>query len=526
MIVIERGSRHEQMNCPICGYEMILQTTRRGRNAGKQFYGCSQWKVTGCKSIVNIDESDTTNVKYKLFEEARLFVRALGLQTEREWRKYIYGLMKKLNRKPKDIPANPDLVYKDSGWIDYADWIGVEYADFNTSREFVRDQKFNNDLEYDSYFRRLSSLKIEDSVNIPFKPDVVYKDKGWNGWHDWLGIDDNNLSKKVEITQLDENYFEYPDEKDVGYLKVNDTSRPEILINPFSKYYTFTQSREFMNSIKLKSFIEWEQYKSGLLIHKGIKPEYIPPNPDVVYAKKGWRGWYYWFGYDMIPFKKAREFARSLKLKSIEDWFDYTLGSNKYNLPRQLDIPDNPVLYYNYGWSGWQNWLGVKTMKYNEAKSFVRLLKLSDKEEWEKYIGGEILPMNPRPLSIPKNPALFYKNKGWEDWCEFLGLDKNILINEQKLNSFEDPLQDIEQINLIVREKKIGNFRTFQDAREFVRSLDLMGENQWYEFALGLREFKTTMPADIPIYPSIVYKDKGWIGFKDWLGLDKKKIFK
>ena len=51
------------MKCPICGSEMILKTARKGKNAGKQFYGCSQWKVTGCKGIVNIDDSDQTNTQ-------------------------------------------------------------------------------------------------------------------------------------------------------------------------------------------------------------------------------------------------------------------------------------------------------------------------------------------------------------------------------------------------------------------------------------------------------------------------------
>lgn len=45
------------MNCPICGSEMILRTARKGKYAGRQFYGCSQWNVTGCKGIVDVDDS-------------------------------------------------------------------------------------------------------------------------------------------------------------------------------------------------------------------------------------------------------------------------------------------------------------------------------------------------------------------------------------------------------------------------------------------------------------------------------------
>lgn len=45
---------HEKLNiaCPNCGSEMKLRTAKRGRYAGKQFLGCSQYPH--CNGIVNI----------------------------------------------------------------------------------------------------------------------------------------------------------------------------------------------------------------------------------------------------------------------------------------------------------------------------------------------------------------------------------------------------------------------------------------------------------------------------------------
>lgn len=44
--------------CPNCGATMRLQTARKGKFAGQQFYGCPNWRTT-CKGvIVNIDSSD------------------------------------------------------------------------------------------------------------------------------------------------------------------------------------------------------------------------------------------------------------------------------------------------------------------------------------------------------------------------------------------------------------------------------------------------------------------------------------
>ena len=44
------------MQCPECGSDMILRTARRGQNAGRQFYGCSKWRVNGCRGTVDVDD--------------------------------------------------------------------------------------------------------------------------------------------------------------------------------------------------------------------------------------------------------------------------------------------------------------------------------------------------------------------------------------------------------------------------------------------------------------------------------------
>lgn len=39
--------------CPKCEHEMVLRTARRGKNAGNQFWGCSQYP--GCKEIMTYE---------------------------------------------------------------------------------------------------------------------------------------------------------------------------------------------------------------------------------------------------------------------------------------------------------------------------------------------------------------------------------------------------------------------------------------------------------------------------------------
>lgn len=40
--------------CPECGSEMVMRRAKRGANAGKQFWGCSQWPKSKCRGIINL----------------------------------------------------------------------------------------------------------------------------------------------------------------------------------------------------------------------------------------------------------------------------------------------------------------------------------------------------------------------------------------------------------------------------------------------------------------------------------------
>lgn len=40
--------------CPKCGNKMVMRLAKCGSNAGKPFWGCSQWPKTRCSGIINI----------------------------------------------------------------------------------------------------------------------------------------------------------------------------------------------------------------------------------------------------------------------------------------------------------------------------------------------------------------------------------------------------------------------------------------------------------------------------------------
>jgi len=56
-------------------------------------------------------------------------------------------------------------------------------------------------------------------------------------------------------------------------------------------------------------------------------------------------------------------------------------------------------------------------------------------------------------------------------------------------------------------------FRSFEDARKFVRKLGFKGETEWRKYCKsGIK------PEDIPSAPWTVYRDKGWKSMGEWLG--------
>jgi hypothetical protein len=65
---------------------------------------------------------------YQPFGEARQFVRKLELKSVGEWRKFCKKQMPEKGMLPADIPANPNLTYRNKGWNGMHDWLGISRA--------------------------------------------------------------------------------------------------------------------------------------------------------------------------------------------------------------------------------------------------------------------------------------------------------------------------------------------------------------------------------------------------------------
>ncbi len=133
--------------------------------------------------------------------QARVYVRSLKLKSISEWMKYC-----KSDRKPTNIPSNPDKKYKGRGWISFDDWLGtartatrnLTFRSFEDAGAFARALKLKSQIEWNMYCKL--GKKPSD---IPHKPERIYRNQGWISYGDWLGYEESmwSLSKVKELTR-------------------------------------------------------------------------------------------------------------------------------------------------------------------------------------------------------------------------------------------------------------------------------------------------------------------------------------
>lgn len=70
-------------------------------------------------------EANLPTRHWRSFEEAREFARSLGLHSGADWRRFSKGELELVGRRPEDIPGCPERIYRDEGWSGYRDWLGI-----------------------------------------------------------------------------------------------------------------------------------------------------------------------------------------------------------------------------------------------------------------------------------------------------------------------------------------------------------------------------------------------------------------
>jgi hypothetical protein len=155
----------------------------------------------------------------------------------------------KNNILPDFISTYPDIVYKNRGWVSWGDFLGT-------------GNKWDNNVEHLDYnkaklFLFNYKLKIaadyklfikDNNYNLPSKPNRYYKNRGWVSWGDFLGTG-----------------------KVANQLRV---------------FYPYDIFKEKIKELKIKSFYSYKKY-----IKTNKTDNKLPTNPNIVYKNKGWVSW-------------------------------------------------------------------------------------------------------------------------------------------------------------------------------------------------------------------------------------------
>ncbi len=410
--------------------------------------------------------------------------------------------------RPDDIPSMPNRVYADE-WSGWPDWLGTgrrtkNYSSFREARDFVRTLGLKTLTEWRKYHEaHLSPGK--SNWSIPLIPDKYYKE--WSSYEDWLG----------------ESYAPYTNSNKQVYLD-------------------FHECRELARNLKLKSQTDWRRW-----IKSGSRPSNVPANPYSYYRKLGWTSWSDWLGCETrggwLSYEAARAIVWAKRFRTYKQFEDWT--SDK-EFPQ--NIPKDPrYQYLNKGWKNTADWLG------NQKPSKVEMWDFYKAREWVRAYSKKCGPLTHKewsrlctdggkPSQIFSNPKSYEEFISWPDWfgydvqewLPFADARKYVRALNLKTKKDWDTWIDSESYNprvpkspwSVYSEQYISiqdwlgsshkrysrGFKSFEDARNFARSLGFTKKEQWAEWAgSDLR------PHDIPGTPAKQYKDQ-FISWADWLG--------
>ena len=191
---------------------------------------------------LNVEEP----VKRLSFTEAREKIHSFNFKSYKEFKESA-----KLGKIPKGIPATPHVVYKNTGWTNWGDFLGtgkisvsdIQFRDFDSAREFARKLNLSGENTWREYCK--SGEKPDD---IPSSPPHNYKNKGWTNWGDFLG------TGKISVSEQNKNWLNFKDARKI--------------VQDIARKHNLKTTRDFMKAKR-----------------EGLIPDNIPAKPWNVYEK-------------------------------------------------------------------------------------------------------------------------------------------------------------------------------------------------------------------------------------------------
>jgi hypothetical protein len=287
-----------------------------------------------------------------------------------------------------------------------------QWEDFKVAREYIQSLGLLNHAGWVTFVKD-GNLK---SLKIPEDPDKVYQHLGWNGWYDWLGIDEPENNEEITLNQL----FNKGEKNGLWSTGQG------------SKWLNFHEARKIVREFGFEYEEEWGLFVDGKFPNRGALPDNIPKNPDQVYRFVGWGNWTDWLVHPekqthYTSFYKAREFVRSCRIPDKGFWRDFLQQKAGLIEKYHLVLPVRPHLEYrDSGWSSWEDWLGTEISyhDFTSTRRFVHSLNLLNQKAWMDFCHGRLTHKAIKKENVDTYPEIAFRDTGWKGWEDWLGASK------------------------------------------------------------------------------------------------------
>ncbi len=304
--------------------------------------------------------------KWRSYSEVQAHVQSLGIKTKRK-----YNEWSKSGDRPKDIPSDPQKIYKEE-WGGWGIFLGTanqhkkKWRAYQKAKAYIRSLGLKNRREF-----RVWIQSGERPKDIPSSPESVYKEE-WEGWGSFLGT--GNKRRK--------------------------------------KWRPYREAQDHVQSMGIRTQKEYNEWSKS-----GERPQDIPSDPQKIY-KEEWEGWKIFLGTGnkrrkkWRPYREAQDHVQSLGIRTQKEYERWSVSGD-----RPEDIPFHPREVYSYYWKGWRSFLGQKQpiMPYKKARAYIRKKNMTAEEFYQW------LKTDQRPKNFPRQPHIAYEDQ-WINVENFLGI--------------------------------------------------------------------------------------------------------
>jgi superfamily II DNA or RNA helicase len=300
---------------------------------------------------------------------------------------------------------------------------------------------------------------------------------------------------------------------EVGKSEISDFIKQNNLVQLNDKWKKETEARSLASMLALRKAMEQFPIKNAVSFHssidKAIRNKELQDHisttynfePIVSYTVSG----------NQPTAKRNRivqEFARS----------ERALITNAKCLTEGVDVPNIDCIVF----------ADPRKSKVDIVQALGRALRRKEGKEWGYVVLPVVYDEETKEIDNENFKEIVAILRGLAsndgriiEYFEAKGSDKQTkrdksesIFNFSVISEILDEKELENHLEIKLWDKLSGyNWLPFEEAREFVRNLNLKGQKEWFDYCKSGEK-----PEDIPVAPHLVYKQDGWNTWGDWLG--------